>query len=159
MSSLMLFTVNDSKLSWILIFLLKEREINPRKKSRIQLGFEPKIFWILRHTHIHQPTLVTLWISPPALASVYNSIKFETSQNLLPVLKVVTHTALAAFRHKPLLLSTWLGVLFLVQFNNFDRTMGFHWVTHSYSSHLFLCTTLVLLHTDYAKNTALEYIN
>ena len=31
-------------------------------------------------------------------------------------------------RHKPLLLSMWPGVLFLVQFNNFD------WVTRSYSS-------------------------
>ena len=30
-------------------------------------------------------------------------------------------------RHKALLLSTWLGVLFLVQFDNFDRSTGFYW--------------------------------
>ena len=29
--------------------------------------------------------------------------------------------------HKPLLLSTLLGVLFLVQFNNFDQTRNFYW--------------------------------
>ena len=33
------------------MFLLREWEINPRKTSKIQLGFEPKIFWILvRHS-------------------------------------------------------------------------------------------------------------
>ena len=29
--------------------------------------------------------------------------------------------------YKPLFLSTWLGVLFLVWFNNFNWTMGFYW--------------------------------
>ena len=35
------------------MMMLREWEINPReKKSGIQLGFEPKTFWILvRHTH------------------------------------------------------------------------------------------------------------
>ena len=39
--------------------------------------------------------------------------------------------------HKPLLLSTWLDILFSVQFNSFDQTTGFY---GSYTSHLFLCT-------------------
>ena len=44
-------------------------------------------------------------------------------------------------RHKSLLLSTWLGVLFLVRFINFDQTIGFYW---SYSNCLFLCALDVL---------------
>ena len=32
-----------------------------------------------------------------------------------------------AWRHKPLLLSMWPGVPFLVWFNNFDQTTGFYW--------------------------------
>ena len=36
-------------------------------------------------------------------------MKFETRWNLLPVLKIVTHTV-----HKPLLLSTGARILFLV---------------------------------------------
>jgi len=32
-----------------------------------------------------------------------------------------------AYAHKPLLLSTLLGVLFLVQFNNFDQTRNIYW--------------------------------
>ena len=31
------------------------------------------------------------------------------------------------WRHKPLLLSMWPGVPFLVWFNNFERTTGFYW--------------------------------
>ena len=34
-------------------------------------------------------------------------------------------------RLKALLLSTWPGVLFLVQFNNFDWTKGFYWSLHA----------------------------
>ena len=44
-------------------------------------------------------------------------------------------------RHKSLLLSTWLGVLFLVRFINFDQTIGFYW---SYSNCPFLCVLDVL---------------
>ena len=40
------------------------------------------------------------------------------------------------YRHKPLLPSMWPGALFLVWFNNFDRTTR---VTCSYSSRPFLC--------------------
>ena len=56
---------------------------------------------------------------------VCNSIKFETGWNLPPVLKIVTLLHIL-HRHKPLLLSTWPSVLFLVQFNNFDRTTRFY---------------------------------
>ena len=59
--------------------------------------------------------------------NVYKFVKVETSWNLLPVLKIVGRTCSAASRQKSLLLSVWLGVLFLVQFNNFDRTTGFYW--------------------------------
>ena len=56
-----------------------------------------------------------------ARVRAYNSIKFETSQNLLPVLKIVTHTGHAASTQGIVAISTQPGVLFLVQFNNFDR--------------------------------------
>ena len=59
--------------------------------------------------------------------NVYKFVKVETSWNLLPVLKIVGRTCSAASRQKSLLLSVWLGVLFLVRFNNFDRTTGFYW--------------------------------
>ena len=48
--------------------------------------------------------------------------------------------------HKPLLLSTWPGVLFLIQF--MTRLWGS--ITHSYSSHPFLCAL--------AYNDRLPYI-
>ena len=54
-------------------------------------------------------------------------------------IKIVTRTCML-YRCKPLLLSTWLGVLFLVQFNNLPRLQASIQVTCSYSSHLFLCT-------------------
>ena len=62
-----------------------------------------------------------------------NSVKFETGWNYWTILKIVT----AARRHKPLLLSMWPGVLFLVQFNNFDRTVGFYW---SYMPPVLMCS-------------------
>ena len=66
-----------------------------------------------------------------------NYVKFETGWNLLWVLKIVTHTV---HRHKPLLLSMWPGVLLLVQFNNnLSGLRASSGVTHSYSSHPFLC--------------------
>ena len=37
------------------------------------------------------------------------------------------------------LLSTWLGVIFLAQFNNLPGLQASTGVTHSYSSHPFLC--------------------
>ena len=42
-------------------------------------------------------------------------------------------------RHKPLLLSMWPGVLFLVWFNSFDRTKGFYWSYTLLLSRPFLC--------------------
>ena len=37
---------------------------------------------------------------------VCNYVKFETGRNILPVLKIVTCTTHAVYRHEPLLLST-----------------------------------------------------
>ena len=37
-------------------------------------------------------------------------------------------------------------LFFLVQFNNFALTMG---VTHSYSSHPFLCALAIIIHVQY----------
>ena len=57
-------------------------------------------------------------------------------------------------RHKPLLLSTWPGVLFLVQFNNFDQTTDFYWsytlllkTVRSYALLLYVCSA-----HDYINN-------
>ena len=44
-------------------------------------------------------------------------------------------------RRSPLLLSMWLGVIFLVPLSNFALTMGFHW------SHTLLIKSLVLMHS------------
>ena len=41
-----------------------------------------------------------------------------------------------------------LGVLFLVQFNNFDQTGASIGVTHSYSSRPFLCALGILINVD-----------
>ena len=41
--------------------------------------------------------------------------------------------------HKPLLLSMWLGVLFLVWFNNFDRTMN-SYQSYTLLLELYVCT-------------------
>ena len=62
--------------------------------------------------------------------SVYNSVKFETGQNLPPVLKWVTHPG----RHKPLLPSTWLGVLFLYSSTIFTGLWALFGATRSYTS-------------------------
>ena len=48
-----------------------------------------------------------------------NCVKFQTSRNLLPVLKTVTHAQRHVAKHV-------LGVLFLVRFNNFEWTTGFY---------------------------------
>ena len=70
---------------------------------------------------------------------VCNYVKFETGRNLLPVLKIVTCTTHAAYRHEPLLLSIWPSILFLVQFNNFDWTgLQSVRVTHSSSNRTLL---------------------
>ena len=53
-----------------------------------------------------------------------NYIKFETGRNFPPVIKIVTHTAHAA--HKAIVAKHVTSILFLVQFKNFNWTMGFH---------------------------------
>ena len=50
-----------------------------------------------------------------------------------------SNTYALLYTHKRLLLSMWLGVLFLVQLTNFALTMGSIGVTRSDSSCLFLC--------------------
>ena len=54
--------------------------------------------------------------------STYNSI------NLKPIGIIAKNNntyCAAVCRRKPLLLSLWPGVLFLVKFNHFDQTVGF----------------------------------
>ena len=66
-----------------------------------------------------------------------NYVKFETGQNLLPVLKIVTHTTRCV--EMLMLLSVHMtSVLFLVQFNNFALITGFIGAIHSYSIRPFL---------------------
>ena len=56
-----------------------------------------------------------------------NCVKFETGQNLPPVLKIVTYTAHTAHRHLEIIVAKHVAdILFLIQFNNFNQTMGFH---------------------------------
>ena len=55
-----------------------------------------------------------------------SSVKFETGQNLPSVLKIVTHTVTAHAAHKAIVAKHVTSILFLVQFKNFNWTMGFH---------------------------------
>ena len=56
---------------------------------------------------------------------------------------LIWETLYHVWRHKPLLLSMWPGVPFLVWFNNFEWAMSFYWKLHTYSSHPFLCALAI----------------
>ena len=82
-------------------------------------------------------------------------MKFKTGQNLPPILKIVTHTAQLHVEHvivaKPV-----TGVLFLVQFNNFDQTTGFYWSYTLLLKPAFLCTLAKLIQ-NYFSNLKINY--
>ena len=70
---------------------------------------------------------------------------------------IVTRSTLAAstsntlHRHRPFLLSTWLGALFLIHFSNFARTMGFIRVTDSYTTDILIFSELQSVKAKYKQ--------
>ena len=61
------------------------------------------------------------WSKSVYLRKIWNRSEFTASTRNSNTYCTATH------RHKPLLLSTWPGVVFLARFNNFAQTTGFCW--------------------------------
>ena len=64
------------------------------------------------------------------LCKIWNQLEFTKNSNTY-----------CSCRHKLLLLSMWLIVLFLVRFNNFDQTTSFYW------TYTFLLNPPILMHS------------